>query len=484
MNATTQQAVKPDQPIETVKHGTLMIVEDDILLLKIFERFFSKHYNLITAKSGNEALELIKKGLRPEVILSDQRMPGLSGDEFLAETMKYVPDAVRTILTAHSDPKEIIAAINRAHTYMFLSKPIEEIELVQAVRLCFTHYYNQIKNKNLQKELVEKNNALQNATSAPKSSGFSQYMIEFNKNISVLNSYYFGDFFETCLPIIKNIAISMKLSGTHYENIVLAMHTYIFAMNFMPVKFMNFDPEHLSEIERTQFFDLWQTIVSKIANIEGMAFSAQIILQLWENYDGSGYPKKLSGHNILSESQILKITFMYVNSVFRLPKELYYNRTIVPDFKQPLAVTAHRHKSVTKIVFDRSKWFDTNLSNQFRFMLQDTANEAFSYERRDISTPNRDYDAIMVEKQNVKVQAEQESQSTENSNPNPPGSERTIKVVELQEGMLIGQSIVTKSGILVARSGAILTNQLIKNIQHLDNTGQLTLKGVIDIIMA
>lgn len=479
MSDVKQQVVpaKPQPTPEQVKHGTLMIVEDDALLLKIFERFFSKHYNLITSKSGNEALELIKKGVRPEVILSDQRMPGLSGDEFLAETIKYIPDTVRTILTAHSDPKEIIAAINRAHTYMFLTKPIEEIELVQAVRLCFTHYYTQMKNKNLQRELSERNQALQNATQNAKSVNFASIIQDLNSELSTINKYFFGDLFQICIPIIKSIAISMKLNTSHYENIVLSLNTYIYAMNFMPLRFLVTDPENMSDLEKGKFFALWQTIVKKIASLDGMAFPCEVVSQLWENYDGSGYPKKMTGSNILTESQILKIVLIYANSVFRIPNELFEKRTTLPDFKQPLAVTAHRHKSVTKIVFDRSKWFDTDLSNQFRFMLQDTANEAFSYERRDITIPNRDYEPEIVEE---KINLSEKSESSADKETST-SKERTVSISALQEGMIVGQRVVTKSGILVARSGAELTPQIIKNIQHLESTGQLNLNGMLDI---
>lgn len=479
MSDVNQQAVpaKPQPTPEQVKHGTLMIVEDDALLLKIFERFFSKHYNLITSKSGNEALELIKKGVRPEVILSDQRMPGLSGDEFLAETIKYIPDTVRTILTAHSDPKEIIAAINRAHTYMFLTKPIEEIELVQAVRLCFTHYYTQMKNKNLQRELSERTQALQNANQNVKSLNMVNIIPDLNSDIAVINKYFFGDLFNICIPIIKNIAISMRLNTSHYENIVLSLHIYIYAMNFMPSRFLINDPENMSEVDRSKFFALWQTVVKKISAFEGLAFGSEVVQQLWENYDGTGYPRKLSGNKILTEAQILKIVLLYANSVFRISNELFEKRTVLPDFKQPLAVTAHRHKSVTKIVFDRSKWFDTDLSNQFRFMLQDTANEAFSYERRDITIPNRDFEQGLLDSGTMKEDSVSDKDAASSK-------ERSVSISALQEGMIVGQRVVTKSGILVARAGAELTSQIIKNIQHLESTGQLDLKGMLDITIA
>jgi response regulator RpfG family c-di-GMP phosphodiesterase len=478
MNGNTEAAA-PTANNDAPKKGKLMIVEDDALLLKIFERFFSKHYELMSAKSGNEALELIKQGLKPEVILSDQRMPGLSGDEFLAETMKYLPDAVRVIITAHSDPKEIIAAINRAHTYMFLTKPIEEIELVQAVRLCFNYYSSNIKTKMLFKDLQEKNAEISALTNSPKGVSFDQLLPELNKNIGVFGAYYFKELNEICYPIIKSFTEFLKSNKSTIDSIFNVYHTFIFGMSFMPVKYIYYSPEELSEEDLIQYLMHFNSIFGKLGCLDGMGYFARAASQVWENIDGTGFPSNISGASITMESQIVKIAMLYANSVYRVPKELYENRTLIKDFKQPLAITTHRHKSATKIIFDRAKWLDGSLFNHFRFILQDTSSEVFNLERRDCAIPNRDFDPIATQKAQAALNTEAENSADE---ANQKAGERKVRISELQPGMLVAQNVITKSGILVTRQDTPLTPQLIKNIQHLDTTGQLNLKGFIEVL--
>ncbi len=213
------------------KVGTLMIVEDDKILLKVFERYFVKHYNLITANSGDKALNMIKEGAKPDVILSDQRMPGLSGDEFLAETIKYLPDVVRVIITAHSDPAEIISAINKAHSYMFLRKPIQEIEIVQAVRICFNHYYSSLKNKMLQNKLK-----LQEKDKSDRQL-FGEDVVsinikEFNKRLSLLNEYFLVNPIVIFENLLWKLSFNLKASNEEHKFLLQTLNLMSFKSNF------------------------------------------------------------------------------------------------------------------------------------------------------------------------------------------------------------------------------------------------------------
>src|SRR5690606_29319665 len=82
----------------------------------------------------------------------DQRMPGMSGAEFLEKSMSIVPDATRVILTGYTTPKDIIPAINQAHAYMYLIKPADELSLVQSIKIAFDNYN---KNKKVKKQAAE-----------------------------------------------------------------------------------------------------------------------------------------------------------------------------------------------------------------------------------------------------------------------------------------------------------------------------------------
>ena len=120
--------------------GKLLIVDDEIVFLKLLVRIFENHYDVKSATSGEDALQLLKNGFDPGVILSDQMMPNMKGSEFLESSMAFVPNSMRIILTGHTDPKEIIACINQGHAYMYMTKPFAEIQLVQAVKIAFDQY--------------------------------------------------------------------------------------------------------------------------------------------------------------------------------------------------------------------------------------------------------------------------------------------------------------------------------------------------------
>jgi signal transduction histidine kinase len=121
--------------------GKLLIVDDEEDLLFTLQILFSPYYDVRTASSGKRALEIIHGGFIPQVILADQRMPEMSGAEFLAESMRIVPQTVRVVLTGYTDARDIAESINRGNVYRFLTKPWRNNDLLEIIRACFEHYY-------------------------------------------------------------------------------------------------------------------------------------------------------------------------------------------------------------------------------------------------------------------------------------------------------------------------------------------------------
>ncbi|MCW2706148.1 MAG: trxB, partial [Blastococcus sp.] len=109
----------------------LMAVDDDGPVLAAVERDlrdrYAEHYQVITASSGDQALDLLRRlRLREDTVallLVDQRMPGMSGTDFLAASRELYPDARRVLLTAYADTDAAIRAINDADVHHYLLKP-------------------------------------------------------------------------------------------------------------------------------------------------------------------------------------------------------------------------------------------------------------------------------------------------------------------------------------------------------------------------
>src|SRR4029079_387007 len=108
-----------------------LIVDDDPQVLAAVRRDlrgrFREHYTVVSAASGDEALtsvrELKARGDALAMVISDQRMPGMLGNEVLAQAREIYPLARRVLLTAYSDIQAAISAINDAHLDHYLSKP-------------------------------------------------------------------------------------------------------------------------------------------------------------------------------------------------------------------------------------------------------------------------------------------------------------------------------------------------------------------------
>src|SRR3954467_10318458 len=90
-------------------------------------RQFGERYRIVRATSGDEALhalrELVARGEQVALLVADQRMPGMSGTDYLVEARKLVPDAKRVLLTAYADTEAAIAAINEVALDYYLLKP-------------------------------------------------------------------------------------------------------------------------------------------------------------------------------------------------------------------------------------------------------------------------------------------------------------------------------------------------------------------------
>lgn len=118
----------------------LLLVDDEQIILASLTKLFQSLYTVHTASSAEDALNLLRKGVRPQVILADQRMPGISGAKFLGLSREIVPETVRIILTGYTDVKDLADCINIGKAYSYLTKPWNNNDLKEAVRLAFEHY--------------------------------------------------------------------------------------------------------------------------------------------------------------------------------------------------------------------------------------------------------------------------------------------------------------------------------------------------------
>jgi diguanylate cyclase (GGDEF)-like protein/PAS domain S-box-containing protein len=116
---------------------TLLLVDDEPNILTSLSRLFRREaFQTLTANSPAEAFELLAKHT-VQVILSDQRMPNMSGTEFFARVRQLYPDTVRILLTGYTELESVTGAINRGAVYKFLTKPWDDDQLRDQIREAF-----------------------------------------------------------------------------------------------------------------------------------------------------------------------------------------------------------------------------------------------------------------------------------------------------------------------------------------------------------
>jgi putative two-component system response regulator len=107
---------------------TLLLVDDDPDVLATLTRSFRKGYKTLSAAGGEEGIAFLNE--HPvDLIICDQRMPNISGDQVLSHALQIQPDAIRILLTGYADVESLLTCVNDAHIYKYVTKPWDPAEL-------------------------------------------------------------------------------------------------------------------------------------------------------------------------------------------------------------------------------------------------------------------------------------------------------------------------------------------------------------------
>jgi CheY-like chemotaxis protein len=155
-------AVSPP-PRSTGRKRTLLLVDDEENILSSMKRLLrTEGYELLTATSGERGLQLLEE--HPiDVIVSDQRMPGMSGVEFLRQARTRYPESIRIVLSGYTELQSITNAINEGAIYKFLTKPWEDEQLRTNIAEAFQQKELADENRRLSCELQRANQQLAHA---------------------------------------------------------------------------------------------------------------------------------------------------------------------------------------------------------------------------------------------------------------------------------------------------------------------------------
>jgi response regulator RpfG family c-di-GMP phosphodiesterase len=132
----------------------LLVVDDEPDNLDLLYRTFYRQFKVLRAENGFDALTLLEQQPDIAVIISDQRMPGMSGTEFLSRTATQYPNIIRIILTGYTDVEDLVDAINEGRVFKYVTKPWEDEHLRTVVKQALdTHQVLKARTEELQRVL-------------------------------------------------------------------------------------------------------------------------------------------------------------------------------------------------------------------------------------------------------------------------------------------------------------------------------------------
>lgn len=138
----------------------VLYVDDEDNNLIAFRASFRKNYTIYTASSAIEGFKTLQEH-EIHIIITDQRMPGITGIEFLESVIKEYPDPIRMLLTGYADIEAVVNAINKGQVYKYITKPWNEQELKVAIDNAYEVYALREANKELTQKLLEVNGQLE-----------------------------------------------------------------------------------------------------------------------------------------------------------------------------------------------------------------------------------------------------------------------------------------------------------------------------------
>lgn len=131
-----------------MRHSLLIVDDEEFVRNALVRALRSEEFEIRTAEGPRAAWEMLQE--RPaDVILSDYKMPRMSGLDFLRKVREEYPDAMRIMLTGHADVDTVVQAVNGSEVYRFLTKPWNDEELKLALRLACSHLDSMRENRNL-----------------------------------------------------------------------------------------------------------------------------------------------------------------------------------------------------------------------------------------------------------------------------------------------------------------------------------------------
>ncbi len=278
----------------------ILLVDDEPANLRLLERLFRRDYEVMSAASGEDALRLLSQH-DVALVITDQRMPGMTGVELLKRTAGMRPHMVRIILTGYTDVEALADAINCGQIYRYITKPWDNEDLRLTVAKALKHYEA---NRSLY-EVEEANRRLADRLQA-MTEGVVRAIAD---TLEAKDRYVYGHA-RRVSGYASAIGRRMRLGTSTLEQISLAALLHDVGRISTPDSIL-LKPAALTEEERAVVRLHSERGARLLSAIPEMEEVAAAVRHHHENYDGSGYPGGLGGERIPLAARVIRVADAY-----------------------------------------------------------------------------------------------------------------------------------------------------------------------------
>jgi len=272
----------------------VLFVDDDKLLLSSMTRAFRGRYEMVTAASGPEALEVTRQNSPFAVVVADMGMPGMSGTEFLQAFADVSADTVRVMLTGQADLATAVEAVNLGQVFRFLTKPCETRSLEAVIDAGISQYRLATSDRILMEKTlagsVETLVALL-SESDPRTYRFAETVREYAMKLGAAME----------LPTPWDLGLAALLAQIGKLSIPMEVHNKAAR------------GERLTLQESELYLKVPEYSARMVAHIPRLGSVARIIQYATKDFDGGGYPYDgVRGADLPLESRILKVVTVFL----------------------------------------------------------------------------------------------------------------------------------------------------------------------------
>lgn len=323
-----------DSP-DSAPHRILVVDDEEIVLVALYETLRREAYEVVTTSDPATALAELKKG-EFSVIITDQRMPTLTGLELLAQAREIQPNATRILITAVLSLDTVIDAINKGEIYRFVVKPWLREELLVTVKNASQRYDLLRQNARLQsttqamnQQLVDLNRSLeqqvklvaqQNDKLAEMNRALEQNLIRsMELCLHTMQTYYptLGNQARRVAQLCRSMADASRLSleDRHVlESAALLHDVGLVGVPRQLIRKWQDSPRSLDSAERA-LIEQHPILSQELSAFgDGMETVGEVIRAHHECFDGTGYPDQLISENIPWPARLLAVAVAYASS--------------------------------------------------------------------------------------------------------------------------------------------------------------------------